>query len=419
MDANAFRSYLKGAPNTIWYDYNRHGGMPMTIDRTAGPQQPQQDQAPWGLQRPNPYQSFLPQGDAGTVGIGQSGVGGTPGIGVSASPSSVAGTGMSSIANNIGIGGTQGTIAALMGLAGLAAPAPVGMIAGIPGMMSTLGVQGLMNLGVAVTNDQSSNNVANDVAAISAAMDAMGIGENSAGPVGEDAANSSPGANAPSAATVGANVDGMAVDAATAAAAAAASGADGAAAANAANAGESGADYARGGRAYQRFKTGGPSRPRGAIKNPVRNPYPELWDDPRKIAQDAAARTAPEDPSMKQLWGLDRGDMYELFKDRKGTVSGSSIIEMPTRGRGAEAAHNVMTPRNAQRLQDTLAEGEKYAPELSRGMQVWYPYLGPPQSNYRGPRQGVHALQHLHRRVVTTIGGAARGVPRHHRQRAR
>lgn len=134
-----------------------------------------------------------PAGSPGTAGANSGGIG--------VSPSSVSGTGIGSIASNIGMGSVPGVIAGLMGLAGMASPA-VGVVGSIASLANSLGIQGLTN-GIAVTNDQSTNNVANDAAAIAAVANAMGIGENSAGPVGPEAAASSPANSADSESGVG------------------------------------------------------------------------------------------------------------------------------------------------------------------------------------------------------------------------
>ncbi len=122
---------------------------------------------------------------------------------------------------------------------------------------------------------------------------------------------------------------------------------------------------------YAHFKDGGAAR--RPLRAPQRNAFEDIWSNPRTIAEDAARNTAPEDPAMKQLWGYDRDALYEAYKDRVGNKSGEDFLR-PSKGtlRGSAAAYNIMTPGNAQRLVDTLSEAQQRAPELTKGMHVWY-----------------------------------------------
>lgn len=375
----AYRDY-HDLTNSRYYNYNGMpaAAWPMTVgpvvDRTAAPQPDMQ--APWtrGIDAP-PAQ-----------GANQSGIAGQN-PDASVSPSSVTGVGLGSVANNIGMGNTQGMIAGLMGLAMGLAPAPVGLIGLAPSVVDALGIQGLTNSGLAVGNQTSTNNAAVDAGQIEGLANAIGIGPNSAGPVGEDAAAASPGANAAAAAAVGANTAGM--DSGPGAAASSGPG------------GESGSDYERGGRVYRRFQKGGKTY---GVKSRNQN-FPGIWDDPRMIAEDAAAYTAPESPAMKELFGYNRGELYERFKDRVGNVPGAEYIALKAKGRGADSAKAMMTPWNAQRLQDILVEGERHAPDLSRGMQVWYAM--DPAHERLTQLHGDDRADQLYRRFNTFTGMAS------------
>lgn len=112
------------------------------------------------------------------------------------------------------------------------------------------------------------------------------------------------------------------------------------------------------------------ARPGQTVREPYRVAYPGIYKRPDELAREAAERVSPESPNLKRLFGVTREDLYEMGKGRKGNLPG----ELPgasAKPRGSQAARNVMTPRNEQRLLDALAESEKY-PELVRGMDPWY-----------------------------------------------
>jgi hypothetical protein len=99
--------------------------------------------------------------------------------------------------------------------------------------------------------------------------------------------------------------------------------------------------------------------------------FPGVYKDPRLIAAEAAANTAPEHPALKALFGVTRDDLYGISQG--GTRQGNMEprIWMPEKGRGSYAAEAIMNKRNAQRMIDALTEAEKY-PQLTRGMDAWY-----------------------------------------------
>lgn len=108
------------------------------------------------------------------------------------------------------------------------------------------------------------------------------------------------------------------------------------------------------------------------LNDPQRVAFPGVYKDPRVLAQEAAANVAPEHPALKQLFGVTRDDLWEIGGrgTRKGNIEPS--IWMPSKGEPKSyAASAIMTPANAQRMVDALAEAEKY-PQLTRGMDAWY-----------------------------------------------
>lgn len=102
--------------------------------------------------------------------------------------------------------------------------------------------------------------------------------------------------------------------------------------------------------------------------------YPEIYSSPKELVAGAAeaARTAPEDPLMRRLFGVTREDLYQLGE--RGARAGN-IEERPfvaaSKAKGAKVARDVMTPENERRLQDIIGEAQKY-PELYKGMSSWY-----------------------------------------------
>ena len=97
-----------------------------------------------------------------------------------------------------------------------------------------------------------------------------------------------------------------------------------------------------------------------------------IYKRPDELAREAEAVVAPEHPALKQLFGVTRGDLYDISQQgtRQGNVAPN--IAFPAKAGGSYAAENVMTPGNAQRLIDTIAEAKTNAPNLTRGMVPWY-----------------------------------------------
>lgn len=106
------------------------------------------------------------------------------------------------------------------------------------------------------------------------------------------------------------------------------------------------------------------------VANPKRNAFPGVYNDPRQVIADATAKVGPEDPLMRQLFGVSRGDLSELALSRQGNELGI-LPGAKANPQGAAAARDVMTPANEQRLIDVLGEARK-SPGLYQGMTGWY-----------------------------------------------
>lgn len=106
------------------------------------------------------------------------------------------------------------------------------------------------------------------------------------------------------------------------------------------------------------------------VANPKRNAFPGIYNDPRQVISDAAAKVGPEDPLLQQLFGVSRGDLSDLSLSRQGNELGV-LPGTKANPRGAASAQDVMTPRNEQRLVDVLSEARN-SPELYKGMTGWY-----------------------------------------------
>ena len=108
------------------------------------------------------------------------------------------------------------------------------------------------------------------------------------------------------------------------------------------------------------------------VTNPERVLKPGIYQNPRQLAAQAAERVAPEHEALKQLFGVSRGDLYEI--GGRGTRQGNidPVLFDPVKNpKGSYAADAVMNPRNAQRQIDALAEAERF-PGLIHGPDSWY-----------------------------------------------
>jgi hypothetical protein len=108
---------------------------------------------------------------------------------------------------------------------------------------------------------------------------------------------------------------------------------------------------------------------RQTVREPVRNAFPGVYENPRLLAEEAASRVGPENENMKRLFGVNREELYEMGSGRKGNREPE--LAFKKNPRGSEAAQKVMTPRNAQRVIDILDEAGKQR-KLRVGMDAWY-----------------------------------------------
>lgn len=106
------------------------------------------------------------------------------------------------------------------------------------------------------------------------------------------------------------------------------------------------------------------------VANPKRNAFPGIYNDPRQVIADSAAKVGPEDPLLQQLFGVSRSDLSDLALSRQGNELGV-LPGTKANPRGAASAQDVMTPKNEQRLIDVLGEA-KNSPDLYKGMTGWY-----------------------------------------------
>jgi hypothetical protein len=106
---------------------------------------------------------------------------------------------------------------------------------------------------------------------------------------------------------------------------------------------------------------------RSTVAHPVRKAFPGIYKEPAALLRDV--RIEPEDPALKQLFGVNRDDLFEMSK-RKGNVKDILGIEGKS-SRGSEATDNVQTPRNARRLVNAL-DAARTNEGFWKGMHGWY-----------------------------------------------
>jgi hypothetical protein len=104
------------------------------------------------------------------------------------------------------------------------------------------------------------------------------------------------------------------------------------------------------------------------VADPYRMMFPGVYRNPRIIAEEAAARVGPEDPAMKRLFGITRGDLREMAQGRVGNEE--PLVRTAKNPKGSLSAQNIQTPQNTQRLQDILGEAGKH--EGLRTADAWY-----------------------------------------------
>jgi len=157
------------------------------------------------------------------------------------------------------------------------------------------------------------------------------------------------------------------------------------------------------------LKSIGQKASRSTIRGAQRKAFPRIYDDPRVIAQRAAAYSAPESGAMKELFGVSRDDLYELTKSTRG-LGGEPAFIPPLKARGSEAAEQVMGKANTQRLVNTLIESSNY-PEIYKGMDAWY-NMDPVYKRYveiYGPEEGAKKFKQFN--ALTGMASPGSSVP--------
>ena len=111
------------------------------------------------------------------------------------------------------------------------------------------------------------------------------------------------------------------------------------------------------------------------VKNAQRVAYPGIYGDPKEIAALAASRVAPEDPLLKEIFGVTRADMHQQAHARQGMPHLGMLPGAAANPKGSMATEGVMNKRNEQRLLDVMSEAQKHE-GLRHGMEPWY-YMDP------------------------------------------
>jgi hypothetical protein len=111
------------------------------------------------------------------------------------------------------------------------------------------------------------------------------------------------------------------------------------------------------------------------VQDPQRMAYSGIYGNPKEIAALAASRVAPEDPLLKQLFGVTRADMYQQAHGRQGSPHLGMLPGAAANPKGSMAAQGVMNKKNEQRLIDVMSEARQHQ-GLAHGMEPWY-YMDP------------------------------------------
>lgn len=127
---------------------------------------------------------------------------------------------------------------------------------------------------------------------------------------------------------------------------------------------------------------------------------PGIYKRPDVIAQEAAARVAPEHPALKELFGVNREDLYDI--GQQGRRQGNMPPSILTRAnpKGSYVAEGIMTPENERRILNAMGEAEKY-PQLTHPMDAWY--VMDPAYQRLAQMYGSQEAQRLYRRFNTIV----------------
>lgn len=115
---------------------------------------------------------------------------------------------------------------------------------------------------------------------------------------------------------------------------------------------------------------------RPSVTAPVRVAYPNVYKPPSEIVFDASRRIAPEHPGLMGLFGLNRGDLAEQYKEVRGILRPNAPGLFKPGARGSAHSANVATDRNADRLLGQMQAGMRQLPDMMNPMSAWY-YMTP------------------------------------------
>ena len=133
--------------------------------------------------------------------------------------------------------------------------------------------------------------------------------------------------------------------------------------------------------------------PSQTVTGPQRNAYPGIYDKPKDIL--SRLKVAPEDPILKQLFGVTRADLSKTALGREGNLPGD-LPGGAAKPKGSAAATKVMTKENEDRLVALLNEAKKN-PALHDGMTGWY-VMDPLHTKFQqvlGAKAGTAAYSRL------------------------
>ena len=117
---------------------------------------------------------------------------------------------------------------------------------------------------------------------------------------------------------------------------------------------------------------GGPKELGGrqTVRNPLRNVKPRVYGSPEEVLASAEKKFIPENPLLKQVWGVTRDDLYELSL-RKGNQPGV-IPKGSKKPQVIEHAENVKTLENANRIKASIELLREKRPDMYRAFHAWY-----------------------------------------------
>ena len=150
-------------------------------------------------------------------------------------------------------------------------------------------------------------------------------------------------------------------------------------------------------------RTGG----RTTVRNPTGKSFPGIYQDPATQVAQGAEMIAPENPLMRDLFGVTRQDLDDLTRQYQGQMAAQNV-DIPvwqTTPRGAPHVQNVMTPGNVQRMQDTLALGAADPRFASSYGWYWNEPLRQKYIEEWGPEEGARRFdQFMQQSSVMSAG---------------